>query len=222
MKNVRPAFEVWDKDVSELPPGYQKITCHMIFDVKMGENFRRKARFVADGHKTKTPAAMTYSSVVSRDSVCIALTIAALNDLEIMACDIQNAYLTADCREKCWTAAGPKFGSEAGLPMIIKKALYGLKSSGAAFRAHLTETLDAMGYKPSYADPDVWLRKAVKPDGFKYYEYILCCVDGVLSISADPKKMMRRIQEDFKLKDDKIAEPDVYLGATIAKMSLDN
>jgi hypothetical protein len=30
---------------------------------------------------------------------------------------------------------------------------------------------------------------------------------------------MRRIQEDFKLKDDKIAEPDVYLGATIAKMS---
>jgi hypothetical protein len=222
MKNVRPAFEVWEKDVSMLPPGYQKITCHMIFDVKMGENFRRKARFVADGHKTKTPAAMTYSSVVSRDSVRIALTIAALNDLDIMACDIQNAYLTADCREKCWTAAGPEFGSEAGLPMIIKKALYGLKSSGAAFRAHLAETLDAMGYKPSYADPDVWLRPAVKPDTFKYYEYILCYVDDVLSISADPKKTMRRIQEDFKLKDDKIAEPDVYLGATIAKMSLDN
>jgi hypothetical protein len=32
---------------------------------------------------------------------------------------------------------------------------------------------------------------------------------------------MRRIQEDFKSKDDKIAELDVYLGATIAKMSLD-
>jgi hypothetical protein len=44
----------------------------------------------------------------------------------------------------------------------------------------------------------------------------------VLSISADPKKTMQRIQEDFKLKDNKIAEPDVYLGATIAKMSLDN
>jgi hypothetical protein len=41
-------------------------------------------------------------------------------------------------------------------------------------------------------------------------------------MSADPKKSMRRIQEDFKLKDDKIAEPDVYLGATIAKMSLDD
>ncbi len=51
---------------------------------------------------------------------------------------------------------------------------------------------------------------------------ILCYVDDVLCISADPKKSMRRIQEDFKLKDDKIEEPDVYLGATIAKMSLDN
>jgi hypothetical protein len=52
MKNVRPAFEVWEKPISELPPGYQKITGHnMVFDVKMGENFRRKARFVADGHK---------------------------------------------------------------------------------------------------------------------------------------------------------------------------
>jgi hypothetical protein len=88
LKNVRSAFEVWEKDVSELPPGYQKITCHVIFDVKMGENIRRKARFVADGHKTKTPVAMTYSLVVSRDLVCIALTISAVNHLVIMACDI--------------------------------------------------------------------------------------------------------------------------------------
>ena len=114
MKNVRPAFEVWEKDTSELPPGHQKITGHVMFDVKMGENFRRKARFVADGHKTKTPAAMCYSSVVSRDSVRIALTIAALNDLDIMACDVQNPCLTADCREKVWILAGPEFGSEAG------------------------------------------------------------------------------------------------------------
>ncbi len=165
MKNVRPAFEVWEKDTSELPPGYQKITGHVIFDVKMGENFRRKARFVADGHKTKTPAAMCYSSVVSRDSVRIALTIAALNDLDIMACDIQNAYLTADCREKVWILAGPEFGSEAGKNMLVRKALHGLKSSGAAFRAHLAETLDAVGHKPSHADPDVWFRVAVKPAG---------------------------------------------------------
>jgi hypothetical protein len=222
MKNVRPAFEVWEKDLSDLPVGYQEITCHMIFDVKMGENFRRKARFVADGHKTKTPAAMTYSSVVSRDSVRIALTIAALNDLDVLACDIQNAYLCADCAERIWTRAGKEFGSEAGQPMLVIKALYGLRSSGAAFRALLAETLVEMGYKPSYADADVWLRPAVKANGFEYYELVLTYVDDILSISADPQKTMLAIQADFKLKDDKIAEPEMYLGATLAKMSLDN
>ena len=63
----------------------------------------------------------------------IALLIASLNDLELLACDIQNAYLTADCREKIYTIAGPEFGSEAGGVMVIRKALYELKSSGAAF-----------------------------------------------------------------------------------------
>ncbi len=194
----------------------------MTFDVKMGENFRRKARFVADGHKTKTPAAMCYSSVVSRDSVRIALTIAALNDLDILACDMQNAYLTADCREKVWIMAGPEFGPEAGKNMLVKKALHGLKSSGAAFRAHLAETLDAMGHRPTYADPDVWLRPAVKPDGFECYEYILCYVDDVLCMSHNPMKSMKQMQSDFKLKDNKIEPPDMHLGATLDKMKLDS
>ena len=43
---------------------------------------------------TKVPASLTYSSVVSRDSVLIALTLAALNDLQVMSCDKQNKYLT--------------------------------------------------------------------------------------------------------------------------------
>lgn len=54
----------------------------MIFNVKMGENFRRKARMVAGGHAMEAPATLTYSSVVSPDSVWIALAIAALNNLK--------------------------------------------------------------------------------------------------------------------------------------------
>ena len=114
MRNVCPAFEVFEGQVEDIPKEYQFMRCHMIFDVKFGENFRCKARLVAGGHMTDTPNTLTYSSVVSRDSVCIALTIAALNDLSVMACDIQNAYLTAECREKIWTRAGPEFGSENG------------------------------------------------------------------------------------------------------------
>ena len=44
--------EEYKCDPSDLV-GYQEITGHMIFDVNMGENLRRKAIFVADGHQTK-------------------------------------------------------------------------------------------------------------------------------------------------------------------------
>jgi hypothetical protein len=175
----------------------------LIFDIKMGENFRRKARFVAGGHTTDAPSTLTYASVVSRDSVRIALTIAALNGLNIMACDIQNAYLTADCREKIRTRAGPEFGSEVGTIFIIKnKALSGLTTAGAAFRALLAETLYDIGYVPTKADPDVWLRPATKPDGFEYFEIALCYVDDVLAVLHDPKSTLQGLQSTFKLKDD--------------------
>ena len=82
----------------------------MIFDIKLGENFRRKARLVGGGHTTRTPSSTTFPSVVSRDSVRIDLTIAALKNLDILARDIYNAYLTEICREKIWTFAGPEFG----------------------------------------------------------------------------------------------------------------
>ena len=139
------------------------------------------------------PCTLTYASVVSRDSVRIALLIAALNDLKVLVCDVHNAYLTADCREKIWTRAGPEFGSEAGTIFIVRKALCGLKSAGAAFRALLAETLFDMGYVPTKADPDVWLRPAVKADGFHYYEMELYYVDDVLSISATPEAALQAL-----------------------------
>jgi hypothetical protein len=67
----------------------------MIFDVKM-EDFRRNARFVAFGHTTDTSHAMTYASVVSRETVRIALTLAALNDLDVKMASIENNELHLD------------------------------------------------------------------------------------------------------------------------------
>jgi hypothetical protein len=216
MVTVRPAFELYEGDVKDLI-GYQQIGCHFVFDVKLGENFRRKARLVGGGHKTVTPPTLTYSSVVSRDLVRIALTVAALNDLDILVCDIEGAYLTAECRERIYTKAGPEFGSEAGSILIVKMALYGLKSSGAAFRSKLAGVLSDLNYRPSLADPDVWLKAAVKPNGFEYYEMVLVYVDDVMVISHVPSRTINGIKAVFKLKGDAAAPPDMYLGVTLEK-----
>jgi Reverse transcriptase (RNA-dependent DNA polymerase) len=73
--------------------GYQEITCHMIFDMK--PDFTRKARFVANGLTTDAPSLMIYSSIVSSDSIRLMFLVAALNHLDVFACDIGNAYLNA-------------------------------------------------------------------------------------------------------------------------------
>ena len=192
----------------------------MIFDIKIGENFRRKDIMVAGGYTTKTHSSVTYSSVVSRDSVQIMLMIAALNGLDLQAADIDNAYLTAPCREKIWTRSGPEFGMDEGKVFIVVRALYGLKSSGAAFRAFLAEQLDDMGFKSSITDPDVWMREATKSNGEEYYKYILVYVDDLLSISLDVRSVILEVAVKFKLSKDKIDPPDIYLGGRLSKKSL--
>jgi hypothetical protein len=220
MKNVRIAFDEHHGDVEKLV-GYEEITGHLVFDVKLGENFRRKARFCADGHKTKAPAAVTYSTVVGRDSVRILLTIAALNDLDVLGGDVQNAFLQAPNREKCWMRAGPEFGHEEGKVFIVSRALYGLKSASASFRAHAASMLQDLGFKSSHGDPDVWLRPAVKSDGEEYYEYVLMYVDDILAISVAPGEIMGNLRTRMTFKNDKVEEPSNYLGARLAKKQLE-
>ena len=97
MKTVRPALRVFEGAEGYLLIRYQKIGCHVIWDVNLGEEFRGKDSFVSEGHRTTTQMSLTYLSVVSRHLVRIALTIAALNDLNIQSFDITGAYLTAKC-----------------------------------------------------------------------------------------------------------------------------
>jgi hypothetical protein len=68
MAAVQVSFKVLD-DGDDAPIGYQRINCHLIFDVKL-DAFRRKARMVAGGHVTEVPAVMTYASVVPTPAWC--------------------------------------------------------------------------------------------------------------------------------------------------------
>ena len=106
----------------------------MMFDIKLDRSFTRKARYIAGGHTTDTPASIVYTSVISRESVRIAFLLASLLDLKVLAADFGNAYINAPCRERIWCEAEPEFGVELqGRVMIVERAFYGLKSSAAAW-----------------------------------------------------------------------------------------
>ena len=135
MTNVGIAFEVLEEG-EHAPVAWRKVSGHLVFDVKM--DFTRKARWVLDGHKTPKPTGSTYVGVVSRESVRIASTYAALNGLDVCAADIWNAYLQAPSSQKDYVICGPEFGLEkVGKVALIHRALYGGKSAGKDFRNHL-------------------------------------------------------------------------------------
>ena len=93
---------------------------------------------VLNGHKTPDTIGSTYAGVVSRESVRIALTYAALNDLDVFAANIWNAYLQAPSSQKDYIIYGPEFGVEnIGRTALIHRALYGGKAAGRDFRNHL-------------------------------------------------------------------------------------
>jgi len=138
MTNVRIAFEIRSDNIP--PPGFQRIPHNIIFEIKM--DLTRKTRLVAGGHKTAPPTQLTYSSVVSRESVRIGFLLAALNDVDIVAADVGNAYLNATTKEKVYIITGPEFGPlEEGKVAVIVRALYGRKSSGAMWWSHFAANL---------------------------------------------------------------------------------
>eukprot|EP00590_Aulacoseira_subarctica_P009613 CAMPEP_0172432188 /NCGR_PEP_ID=MMETSP1064-20121228/61925_1 /TAXON_ID=202472 /ORGANISM="Aulacoseira subarctica , Strain CCAP 1002/5" /LENGTH=215 /DNA_ID=CAMNT_0013179309 /DNA_START=1407 /DNA_END=2051 /DNA_ORIENTATION=- len=189
---------------------------HAIWCLTSKLDFIHKAQFVAGGYMTEAPKSITYSSVFARDSIHLAFLLAASNDVDILAADIGNAYLNADTREKVHTTLGLEFGQNfQGRTAVICKALYGLKSSGAAWRAHLASTLHDLQYHFSLADPDIWLRPNVKQNGDLYYEYVAVYVDDTLVIAEKPKQTMDCLAKSYGLKEGSVGKPTQYLGAQI-------
>ena len=180
-----------------IPEGYTKIPYHIVRDVK--STGRHKSRLVAGGHRTSTPIDSTYSGVVSLQGVRLVTFLAELNGLELWGTDIGNAYLESYTSEKVCIIAGPEFGPELeGHTCIIRKALYGLKSSGKCWHDRLHDVLTDMGFFPSRAEEDIWMR-----DAGDHYEYIAVYVDDLLIASKDPQSIINALTDkpnNFKLK----------------------
>ena len=191
---------------AKAPKGYSPIPVKLVFDCKF--DLRRKARLVAGGHRTKDPEENSFSGVVSLDNVRTAFFIAELNDLDIMAADVGNAYLHGYTKEKLYTVAGPEFGELEGRILIIIRSLYGLKTSMARWHEALSDKLRVIGFLPSYADPDLWLR-----DAGDHYEYIAVYSDDLLVFSKRAKEILQGLSTLFPLKG--VGQPEFYLGGDV-------
>src|SRR5687768_1762763 len=97
--HAHDTFVVFE-DGQHILPGYKQIPYHCIYDAKF--DGRKKSRLVAGGHMTDPPDEEIFSGVVSMETVRICFTIAKLNELEVCAGDIGNAYLYGKTKEKVY------------------------------------------------------------------------------------------------------------------------
>jgi hypothetical protein len=198
------------KDTSKAPEGYKKIRTHLVYDCK--HDGRHKARMVADGHLTDIPLESVYSGVVSLRGLRIVTFLAELNDLDLWATDIGNAYLEARSLEKNYIVAGPEFGELEGHYLVIYKALYGLRTSGLRWHERFADCLRAEGFAPSKAEPDIWMR--LNGD---VYEYIAVYVDDLAIAAKDPKAITDILMEKYKFKLKGTGPIDYHLGQAFSR-----
>ena len=130
------------------PFGYERATS-VDHAIQLLEQLGSDARLVAGGHKTTVSPDLTYSSVVARDSVRIALTIAALNDMDVMSADIKNAYVQAPSKEKRWCICGAEFGNGTGR-FVTHNNRRDTASTGSIHAVHVAAADTAGGYPHEY------------------------------------------------------------------------
>jgi hypothetical protein len=121
--------------------------------------------------------------------------------------DVGNAYLEAYTREKVYVVVGEGFGELSGHTLIIEKALYGLRSSGARFHEKFADTLRDMGYTPCKADPDVWLK-----DCGTHYEYVCVYVDDLMVMGKTPDDFFGTLTDTYGYKLKGVGDPAYHLG----------
>ena len=132
--------------------------------------------------------------------------------------------LQAPSSQKHYIECGAEFGKEnIGRKALIKRALYGGKTAGRDFRNHLREGMKHINFKSCLADSDVWMRPAIDTNGREYYEYVLLWTDVCLVISHRPDYVFRNdFGKHFKLKEESIGPPKIYLGGKMRQVQLEN
>ena len=109
---------------------------------------------------------------------------------------------------------GPEFKELQGHLLIMIKALHGTRSGGARWHDRLFDILQELKFKPSKADPDVWMRP--EPGG-TCYGYIAVYVDDLAIAAKDPQTFCNELKKRYNLKLKGVGPLEYHLGCTYKK-----
>lgn len=148
------------------PPRDRKpIGSKWVYRVKRdssGEISRYKARLVAQGFSQKPGIDFTetFAPVAKTDSIRLLLAFAAANNYEIHQVDVKSAFLNGKLEETIYMRQPKGFVAKGKEDWVwqLCQTLYGLRQSGRVWYQKLRDALLELGFKPSAADPCVFIR----------------------------------------------------------------
>lgn len=149
-------------DIVKRPKNVNIVGCRWVFKLKPSSNGTAfKARLVAKGYSQREGVDFheTFSPVVRYDSIRTVLSIAAIEDWEIMQFDVKTAFLNGDLDTTIYMEIpkGVETSNENDV-CCLKKSLYGLKQASRVWNEKFTKFLKDFNMVQSKADGCVFRR----------------------------------------------------------------
>ena len=142
--------------VPSLPAGKNLITAKYV--LKRKSDGRYKARLVARGYSQIEGIDYfdVFAPVVSKNTLRLLLSLAAVNDWDINQLDVETAFLYGDLEEEIYMEAPTGSSYPKGTILRLFKSLYGLKQSPRQWNKKLDDFVRSREFVPCKLDPSVY------------------------------------------------------------------
>jgi len=189
-------WESWKKkEVFEwvhAPAGAQVIDLKLVYKLKLDAfniPVRYKARLVARGfQQTGVEMIDAFAPMAHPTTIRLLVSIAAANGWDIKQSDISTAYLSAELPETIYLAPPKGMERSDGKVMALRRAVYGLATSGALWHSCFVDKMSKFGMVPITDDDTIFRVKKTDKDG-KERELIVAIVVDDCMMTGDSEEL---------------------------------
>jgi hypothetical protein len=157
---LKTLFDFGAFELVDMPDKYDPVPTRFVYKLKVKDgdfnNPTYKARLVMQGNlQYEHEFTCTYAPTARLFSLRTLCAIAAQEGLSLHKWDLKAAFVTSDIDTVQYVSI-PGYEPPPGKAVLLKKALYGGKSSGALYHKDINKFLLEYGFKVNSADPTLY------------------------------------------------------------------